>query len=108
MIDWFHPSIYYIFGAALIPFLRGKVQRAYLMLIPILGVITVFSMSPGNFWHYSFLGVHLTFGAVDKLSTVFAYVFTIMSFIGIVYALHVDDSGQHVAAFLYVGLNKCM
>jgi len=103
MIDWFHPSIYYIFGSVLIPFLRGRVQRAYLMLIPILGVATVFSMSPGTYWHYNFLGVHLTFGAVDKLSIVFAYVFSIMSFIGIVYALHVDDSGQHVSAFLYVG-----
>ena len=26
-----------------------------------------------------------------------------MSFIGIVYALHVKDNGQHMAAFLYIG-----
>jgi multicomponent Na+:H+ antiporter subunit D len=103
MIDWFHPSIWFIFGAFLIPFLRGKVQQACLMLIPLLGVATVFSMSPGNYWTYTFLGSPLTFGAVDRLSIVFGWVFTIMAFIGIVYALHVKEPGQHAAAFLYVG-----
>ena len=103
MTDWFHPSVWFIFGALAIPFLRGKAQRGYLLLIPALAVATVFSMSPGTYWTYTFLGTPLTFGAVDKLSVVFGWVFTIMSFIGMVYALHVDDPGQHVAAFLYVG-----
>ncbi len=103
MIDWLHPSVFFIFGAFLIPFLRGKVQQGVLMLIPLLAVTAVFSMSPGSYWHYNFLGTQLTFGAVDKLSIVFGWVFTIMSFIGIVYALHVKDNGQHVAAFLYIG-----
>jgi multicomponent Na+:H+ antiporter subunit D len=103
MIDWFHPSVFFILGAFAIPFLRGKMQQAWLMLIPILAVSTVFFMSPGSHWTCTFLGTPLTFGVVDKLSTVFGYVFTIMSFIGIVYALHVKDSGQHMAAFLYVG-----
>ena len=103
MIDWFHPSILFIFGACLIPFLRGRVQQAYLLLIPALAIAAVFFMSQGSFWTYSFLGNPLIFGKVDKLSVVFAWVFTIMSFIGMVYALHVKDSGQHVAAFLYVG-----
>ncbi|MFZ2631571.1 MAG: Na(+)/H(+) antiporter subunit D [Desulfosalsimonadaceae bacterium] len=87
----------------MIPFLRGRVQQAYLLLIPALAIAAVFFMSQGSFWTYSFLGNPLIFGKVDKLSVVFAWVFTIMSFIGMVYALHVKDSGQHVAAFLYVG-----
>ncbi len=103
MIDWFHPSIFFIFGAFLIPFLRGKIQKAYLMLIPVLAVLAVSLMSPGTHWTYSFLGNSLVFGAADKLSIVFGWVFTIMSFIGIVYALHVKDNGQHMAAFLYIG-----
>jgi multicomponent Na+:H+ antiporter subunit D len=103
MIDWFHPSIFFIFGAMLIPFLRGKVQQAYLMAIPVLAVVAVAFMTPGTHWTYCFAGTPLVFGAVDKLSIVFGWVFTIMSFIGIVYALNVKDSGQHVAAFLYIG-----
>lgn len=103
MIDWFHPSIFFILGAFLIPFLRGKIQQAYLMAIPVLAVIAVSLMSQGTHWTYSFLGNSLIFGAADKLSIVFGWVFTIMSFIGIVYALHVKDNGQHMAAFLYIG-----
>ncbi|MEI6260637.1 MAG: Na(+)/H(+) antiporter subunit D [Deltaproteobacteria bacterium] len=103
MIDWFHPSMLFIFGALLIPFLRGKVQQAYLMAIPALAVLSVSLMSQGTYWTYSFIGNSLVFGAVDKLSVVFGWVFTIMSFIGIVYALHVKDNGQHIAAFLYIG-----
>ena len=38
MIDWFHPSVLFVFGAFVIPFLRGKVQQGFLMLIPILAV----------------------------------------------------------------------
>jgi multicomponent Na+:H+ antiporter subunit D len=103
MIDWFHPSILFIVGAFFIPFLHGKVRQAYLMLIPLLSVAAVFSMSPGTYWTYTFLGTQLTFGAVDKLSIVFGWVFTIACFISIVYALHVKEPGQHMAAFLYVG-----
>ncbi|MCU0587976.1 MAG: Na(+)/H(+) antiporter subunit D [Syntrophobacteraceae bacterium] len=103
MIDWFHPSLLFILGAFGVPFLRGKVQQTLLMAIPLLAVTCVYAMSPGTYWTYTFLGAPLTFGAVDKLSLVFGWVFSIMSFIGIVYALHVKDSSQHSAAFLYVG-----
>jgi multicomponent Na+:H+ antiporter subunit D len=103
MTNWIHPSIFYIGGAFLVPFLRGKVRQAGMLLIPLLGIAAVASMTTGNYWTCNFLGVPLTFGAVDKLSIVFGWVFTIMSFIGMVYALHVDDVGQHVAAFAYVG-----
>jgi multicomponent Na+:H+ antiporter subunit D len=103
MIDWFHPSIFFIFGAFLIPFLRGRVQQSCLLIIPALAVASVYGMSHGTYWTYNFLGNQLVFGQVDKLSTVFAWVFSIMSCIGAVYALHVKDSGQHMAAFLYIG-----
>ncbi len=103
MIDWFHPSVLFILGAFPIPFLRGKAQRAYVLLIPFLAIVTIFSMTPGTYWTYNFLGSELTFGAVDKLSLVFGWVFTIAALIGMVYALHIDDPGQHVAAFLYIG-----
>lgn len=103
MIDWLHPSVLFIFGAFLIPFLKGKVQQAFLMTIPVLAILSVAFMTKGMHWTCSVAGIPLVFGAVDKLSVVFAWVFTIMSLIGVVYALHVEDSGQHMAAFLYIG-----
>src|SRR3990170_7556788 len=103
MTDWFHPSILFIAGAFLIPFLKGNVRKAYLLLIPALAMIAVFSAAEGTYGTHSFLGREIIFGKVDKLSLVFSYVFTIMAFIGMVYSLHVEDPGQHMAAFLYVG-----
>ncbi|MEW6080012.1 MAG: Na(+)/H(+) antiporter subunit D [Thermodesulfobacteriota bacterium] len=102
MIDWVHPSILFILGACVIPFLRGKLQQIWLLTIPVLAVLSVYSMTQGSFWGVNFLDNQLLFGKVDKLSTVFAWVFSIMSCIGMVYALHVKDSGQHVSAYLYI------
>jgi multicomponent Na+:H+ antiporter subunit D len=102
-MNWFHPSIFYILGACLIPFLKGKALKGYLVALPMLAIATVFSMAPGTYGVVEFLGNQLIFGKVDRLSLVFSYVFTIMSLIGAVYALHVEDKGQNIAGFLYVG-----
>ncbi len=102
-IDWFHPAFLYIFGVILIPFLRGRVQQAYILLIPFLAIADVFYMSQGTYWTFDVLGREVVMGKVDKLAIVFAYVFTIMSLIGITYSLHVKDYTEHIAAFLYVG-----
>ncbi len=103
MIDSIHPSLFFILGAVLIPFLRGSVLKGYLLLIPAIAIAAVMLMPEGVYWRYNFLGNELIFGKVDKLSLVFAYAFTIMAFIGMVYALHVEDKGEHVAAWLYAG-----
>ncbi|OFZ67273.1 MAG: Na(+)/H(+) antiporter subunit D [Betaproteobacteria bacterium RBG_16_56_24] len=103
MIDWIHPSVFLIFGALLIPFLRGRVQRIYIVLLPALALLTVMLMSPGVHGVVHFLGFELIFGRVDKLSLAFAYVFSCAALIGATYALHVKDNGQHIAAFVYAG-----
>ena len=102
-MNWFHPSIFYICGALLIPFLKGRALKTYMVVLPALAIVTVFTMSEGTYGVVCFLGNELIFGRVDKLSLVFSYVFTIMSLIGVIYGLHVEDKGQHVAAMLYVG-----
>ena len=103
MIDWFHPSVFLIFGSLLIPFMKGKVKQAYLLLLPSLALLDILLMSPGSYGVYRFLEYNLIFGRVDRLSLVFAYVFSIMGLIGTVYTLHVKEDGQHVAAFFYIG-----
>lgn len=103
MIEWFHPSILFIFGAFLIPFLSGKARQIYLVLIPALAFIDVVFMSQGTYWTFTFMGNEIIFGKADSLSLLFAYVFTIAAFIGLVYALHLDDAPQHMAAFFYIG-----
>ncbi|MFB2602926.1 Na+/H+ antiporter subunit D, partial [Rhizobium phaseoli] len=103
MTDFIHPALLFILGALPIPFLAGSIRKAYLLLIPALAILAVVMMQPGNYGAASFLGQQIQVAKVDKLSSVFATVFTIMALIGTVYALHLPRPGQHVAAFVYVG-----
>ena len=103
MIDWVPPGIVLIAGAFLIPFLKGRAKRAYLLLLPVITFIDLFFMADGTGWAVPFMGYNLVFGHVDRLSMAFGYVFVIMAFIGMLYALHVKEDGQHFAAFLYAG-----
>src|SRR5690606_13189373 len=40
---------------------------------------------------------------VDRLSLLFAYVFLLAAFICAIYALHLKDTMQHIAALVYAG-----
>lgn len=103
MIEFVHPALLFIAGALLIPFLSGPIRRVFLLLIPVLAIAAVASMTPGSYGAATFLGHEILMAKVDKLSMVFALVFTIMALIGMVYALHVKRPGQHIAAFVYIG-----
>lgn len=103
MTDFIHPALLFIPGALPIPFLSGSVRKTYLLLIPALAILAVLAMEPGSYGEARFIGQEILIAKVDKLSIVFATVFTIMALIGMVYALHLTDAGQHVAAFIYVG-----
>ncbi|MBN2231496.1 MAG: Na(+)/H(+) antiporter subunit D [Deltaproteobacteria bacterium] len=99
-----HPALYYILGALLLPFIRVRhLQQAAALLIPVAALTSLLLMKHEVYWQHSFLGYELVFGRVDKLAMVFALVFVIISFIAMVYAIHIREVGQHVAAYLYVG-----
>jgi multicomponent Na+:H+ antiporter subunit D len=70
--------------------------------IPLIA-FTLIHWLPDSFGQVSYLGFDLVFGRVDQLTRVFLHVFTIMAIIGCIYGLHVKETGQHIAAFLYVG-----
>jgi multicomponent Na+:H+ antiporter subunit D len=103
MTEWIHPALIFLFGALVLPLLKGRLLQAWLLAIPLLALANVATMTPGEFGAFEFIGVQLLIGKVDKLSLVFGWVFSIMALIGCIYSLHVRATGQHVAAFLYVG-----
>ena len=103
MTEFVHPALLFILGALPIPFLKGLVRKAYLILIPLLAILAVLTMQPGNYGQTQVIGQEILIAKVDKLSIVFATVFTIMALIGVIYALHLKHAGQHMAAFMYVG-----
>ncbi|HIB33016.1 MAG TPA: Na(+)/H(+) antiporter subunit D [Candidatus Marinimicrobia bacterium] len=102
-IEFFHPSAYYIIGGLLIPLLKGRVKQGYMLLLSLLAFFAVVNMPHGVYGVYEFLSWELTFGNVDKLSKVFAYIFTIMGVIGVIYSFHVENDGEHLSAFYYIG-----
>lgn len=97
------PAFVLVLGAALIPFLRGNIQKAYMLALPAAAVLFVLNLPLGNHWTVEFWGYDLILGRVDKLSRVFALVFSIMAFIGVLFALKVKDNLQHVAGLVYAG-----
>ena len=102
-LEWVHPGLFLILGAWALPFLKGRAWGLAMVLLPAAALALCLRMTPGTYGEVSFLGQDLVFGRVDQLSLVFSYVFSIMALLGMVYALHVKDNGQHVAALTYVG-----
>ncbi|WP_321368838.1 Na(+)/H(+) antiporter subunit D [uncultured Desulfuromusa sp.] len=97
-----HPATMFIVGALLLPLAKMlKVQKVWLVLIPLIAFIQI-QYLPESFGKVDWLGFELHFGRVDRLTMVFLHVFTLMALIGSIFGLHVKESGQHVAAWLYV------
>ncbi len=103
MINTIHPGLVFIIGGLFIPLLKGRLKNIYLLLLPAIGFINLLNIPEGTHWIINFIDYKLIFGRIDRLSMAFAYIFHIISFIAILYALHIKDDGQHMAAFLYVG-----
>ena len=102
-VEWVHPGLVLIVGAWLLPLLKGQTKRLFMVLLPAMALVDCAMLQPGTYGVVPFLGQSLVFGRVDRLSLVFSYVFAIVSVVGMVYALHVDDDAQHVAALTYAG-----
>ncbi|MBE9571767.1 MAG: Na(+)/H(+) antiporter subunit D [Proteobacteria bacterium] len=103
MTNLIPPAAIFIGGALFVPFLRGKLKSAFMLLLPVLAFVMLVKMPEGKYWVVNFLDYNLIFGRVDRLSMVFGYIFTIISFIGILFALKVQDDLQHVSALMYAG-----
>jgi len=103
MIKPVPPVLIFILGALLVPLVRGRWKRVYLLLVPVVGFFNLISIPEGTHWAVDFLEYPLVFGYVDRLSRLFGYIFHLISFLGLIYALHVKDDLQHVAALVYAG-----
>ena len=103
MINVISPAAIFIVGALFVPLIRGRVKSAYMLVLPLLAFAVLVKMPEGKYWMVRILDYDLIFGRVDSLSMVFGYIFTLISFLGILFALKVKDDLQHVSALLYAG-----
>ncbi len=103
MVDTVPPAVIFIIGALFVPFIKGRWKSFYLLLIPVIGFINLINIPVGTHWVVEFLNYHLIFGKVDRLSLLFGYIFHIISFIAVLYALHVKDDLEVLAGLIYAG-----
>ena len=103
MINTVPPVVIFIFGALLIPLFKGKLKSIYLLLLPIVGFINLINIPEGTHWAVRFLDYELVFGKVDRLSLFFGYIYHLITFLILLYAIHLKDDIQHVAGFIYAG-----
>lgn len=99
----FPTALILLVGAACVPFLKGKARSVFLLLLPVLAFAHVLAIPQGEFGRFTLAGQELVAMRVDRLSLLFAYVFLLAAFLCAIYALHVKDSVQHVAALVYAG-----
>lgn len=103
MIDVIPPFAIFIFGAALIPFLKGKAKKAYVVAIPLLAMIDLALIKPQTSYILDFFGFELILLQSDRLSWVIAFIFIMIGFLAIVYSLKEEESDRYIFPFLYIG-----
>ncbi len=108
----FHPALILLVGALFVPLFKGSWRNAWTILLPVLALVNVFALpSPGEGVEWKgwtvdalpWLGEPLTFLRVDGLSKAFGIIFSLNAIAAFVFAFYVKQSGQHVAALLYIG-----
>ena len=102
-IDALHPALLLMCGALLIPILKGRLKAAWLLLLPAAALFLVARLPEGLHWSGHFLGYEVVGARVDRLSLVFAGIFCVALWLGMLFALGLNDDIQHVAALFYAG-----
>jgi multicomponent Na+:H+ antiporter subunit D len=86
----------------LLPAVPARLKKGFLLLVPALVFARVVAMAPGMFGEFHYQEWIMVFGRVDRLSTVFGYIMSLMCILATLYGLHVKDDGQHMVAWIYV------
>ena len=97
------PFLPFFISAVIAAVSRGSIRNVIMLATPVLSGLHLWMVPEGIHLHFDFLDYQLIPYRVDKLSLIFGYVFHIAAFIAIVYALHVRDTLQQVAAMSYAG-----
>ena len=99
----FPPGLILILGALLVPLLRGNLRNAYMLALPIVGFWGLLTIPEGQHFVIQVFGYTLNPVRVDRLSLVWGYIFHIAAAISVIYAFHIRDTMQQVAALIYAG-----
>ncbi|MCP4806463.1 MAG: Na(+)/H(+) antiporter subunit D [Proteobacteria bacterium] len=97
------PGLILVFGAIAVPFLSGAAKKAWMLLLPLLGLAQIWLLPLDYGVELDAFGYVLEVVRVDKLSRIFGTVFHLAAFLSVLFALRVKDDLQHVTAIAYAG-----
>ena len=103
MIGSMPPFLVFLIGTLLIFLVPGRWKSWFSVLITLIALVNFLCLSHGTFWHIQILEYELVFGRIDPLSYLFGLLFHIAAVIATLFALHVRDPIQNIAALLYTG-----
>jgi len=97
------PGELLLFGALLVPLVRGRLRSALVVLLPLLSLGHLLMLELGHDATFTLAGFTLHIVRVDALSRIFGIVFHIAALLCCIYALHVKKPLEHVATLVYAG-----
>ena len=103
MTELLNPALVLILGGALMPLLPEVVRRWSTLALPLLATVVLLLLPFGEYGQIPVFGYSLVTLRLDSLSFVFALIFHIAAFLTALYAWHVRDTVQQVAALIYGG-----
>ena len=102
-VPLFPPALILIIGAFLIPYATGVVRSGLLLFVPLLALIYVLGLPEGEHIQVEFVGQDAQLLRVDAISRLFGVIFTLMGFLGMLFALRQEKTTELSAALLYSG-----
>jgi multicomponent Na+:H+ antiporter subunit D len=103
MFEALPPAAIYLLGALLLPFFKGRFRQAFALAVPLLGLLNYTQIVEGVHWTVTLLDFDLILGRADSWSLIYLNIFTVLSFIGILYILNDNRALDLSAGLLYAG-----
>ncbi len=97
------PAFLFFAAAILLPGLPMLLRNLLLLTVPLVSGWIVWNLPEGLLVQVGFFGFELELLRVDPLARIFGLIFSLAAFLGNLYAWHVRDTVQQVAALLYAG-----
>ena len=103
MIGNVPPFLIFLVGAFLTFLLPQHRQGWFSLLVTLVALANFATLPHGTYWQVQMLEYQLTFSRIDTLGYLFGLMFHIAAVIATLFALHVRDPVQNLAALLYAG-----
>ncbi len=97
------PGLIMIFGALLLPLFARRAQPWLVLALSVASLILFVLTPAGEYGNIGLFGGELNLVRIDHFSRPFGIVFHLAAIVSAIYALHVQDTRQHVSGVMYAG-----